>query len=257
MPDLSGKVVVVTGAARGIGAAASQELARQGARVVVTARSLDAAKALADDIVASGGEALALACDVADASSVDAMVAATRAKFGRIDALVNNAGVIDPVGRIVDTDPAAWMRAVEINLVGSYLAARAVIPAMIEAGGGTIVNLSSGAAFRPMEGWSAYCSTKAGLAMFTRSIDLEYGAAGVVSIGLSPGVVDTGMQGQIRASGINPVSQIPRENLTDPKEPGLVIAFLCSEAGRSYAGKEVDLRDPALREAVGLSATAA
>lgn len=257
MPELTGKVVVVTGAARGIGAATSRELARQGARVVVTARSLDAAKALADDILASGGEALALACDVAEPASVDAMVAEVRSHLGKIDALVNNAAIVDPVGRIVDTDPAQWMRAVEINLVGAYLAARAVIPVMLEDGGGTIINLSSGAAFRPLEGWSAYCSTKAGLAMFTRSVDLEYGSAGIVSIGFSPGVVDTDMQGKIRASGINPVSQLPRESLSDPKDPGHVIAYLCGQAGREYAGKEIDIREAGLRRAVGLAPIAA
>lgn len=252
MTALKDKVVILTGSARGIGASAAEELGAQGARVVVTARRLDQAAAVSDAITAAGGEAIALECDVASHASVVAMVAEVTARYGRIDALVNNAATVEPIGRIEDTDPQLWARAIEINLVGAYHCSREVLPAMVKQGGGTIVNLSSGAAFRPMEGWSAYCATKAGLAMLTRSIDHEYGAAGVVAIGLSPGVVDTGMQGQIRASGINPVSQLPRETLADPRDPARVIAHLCGKAGAAHAGKEVDIREAGLRAAAGL-----
>lgn len=257
MARLKGKVVAVTGAARGIGAAACRTLAAEGASVVVTARDLAKASALRDAIAAEGGICEALACDVsresADPSSAEALVAAVDARFGRLDALVNNAATVEPIGSIADGDPETWARAVEINLIGAYRAARAALRLMARAGGGTIVNLSSGAAFRPMEGWSAYCASKAGLAMLTRSIDHEYAASGVVAVGLSPGIVDTGMQGAIRASGINPVSRIPREALADPAEPARAVAFLCGEEGRAYAGLEVDVRDAAFRAAIGLA----
>ena len=97
----------------------------------------------------------------------------TEGRFGRVDALMNNAGVIEPIASVAESDPVAWARNVQINLVGAYNRDPRVLPRMIEAGSGTIVNVSSGAAIRPLEGWSAYCAAKAGLAMLTRAIALE------------------------------------------------------------------------------------
>lgn len=252
MSELKDKVVIVTGAGRGIGASTARELARRGARVVVAARGEQADK-IAAEIGAAGGEALAAACDVADHASVARLVETVVGRYGRVDAVINNAGTVEPIGPIAETDPEQWARALEVNLVGAYHLVRAALPHMLEAGGGTVVNLSSGAAFRPMEGWSAYCASKAGLAMLTRSIDHEYGARGIRAIGFSPGVVDTEMQVRIRASGINPVSRLPRETLAPPDDPAHVIAWLCTGAGSAYAGKDIDIREPALREAAGLS----
>jgi NAD(P)-dependent dehydrogenase (short-subunit alcohol dehydrogenase family) len=123
---------------------------------------------------------------------------------------------------------------------------------MVAQGGGTIVNISSGAAHRPQEGWSAYCAGKAGLAMLTRSIHLEYGTQGIRIFGFAPGVVDTDMQVAIRASGINPVSKLPRESLAPASEPARAIAWLCTPAADALAGQELDVRNPDLRAAVGL-----
>lgn len=256
MPELTDMVIIVTGAGRGIGAEAARHLAKEGAKVVVSARSLEAARGVAGEIEREGGSATALACDVADYASVASLVGKVDARFGRIDALVNNAGTVEPIGPIIDTDPEAWAKAVEINLVGAYHMVHAVLPIMQRAGAGTVINLSTGAAFKPMEGWSAYCASKAGLAMFTRSIDHEYAAHGIRAIGFAPGVVDTGMQAQIRASGINPVSQLPREALNAPEEPAIAIAWLCGEAGAAYAGKDIDIREPGLRKAIGLQPSA-
>jgi NAD(P)-dependent dehydrogenase (short-subunit alcohol dehydrogenase family) len=104
-----------------------------------------------------------------------------------LDILVNNAGVIEPISDIAASDPAAWARNISVNLVGAYNAVRAVLPGMLAGGaGGTIVNVSSGAAFRPLEGWSAYCSGKAGLAMLTRAVALETAGRGVRVFGFAP-----------------------------------------------------------------------
>ncbi|MDR3537871.1 MAG: SDR family NAD(P)-dependent oxidoreductase [Acetobacteraceae bacterium] len=252
MGSLTGKVVIVTGASRGIGAAAAAALAQAGARVMLTARDGGLARDVARSIVAEGGIADARACDVSDYAAVQALVAATQARFGRIDTLINNAGVIEPIGRIAETDPAAWARNIAINLTGAYYAIRAVLPEMIAGGGGTIVNVSSGAGIRPLEGWSAYCSGKAGLVMLTRAIALETAAQGIRVFGFQPGTTDTDMQVAIRASGINQISRIPRGDLTPVAHPAAAIVYLCTPAADDLAGQEFSLRDAAFQARLGL-----
>jgi 3-oxoacyl-[acyl-carrier protein] reductase len=245
MASLAGKVIIVPGASRGIGAAAAIALAREGATVMLTARDGKRAADVARGIIASGGRADAIACDVSDYTAVEALVRGTEGRFGKIDALINNAGVIEPIATIAESDPAAWARNIEINLIGAYNPIRALLPRMIEAGGGTIVNVSSGAAIRPLEGWSAYCAGKAGLAMLTRAIVLENPTIKV--FGFQPGTTDTDMQVLIRASGINMVSKIPRENLTPVAHPAAAIVYLCTQAADDLSGQEFSLRDEPFR----------
>ena len=209
MGSLTGKVILVTGASRGIGAAAAAALARAGATVMLTARNGTLAADVAQGIIAAGGRASAATCDVSDYASVEALIGETESRFGPVDALINNAGVIEPIAAIADSDPAVWARNIEINLTGAYNPIRALLPRMIKAGGGTIVNVSSGAAMRPLDGWSAYCAGKAGLAMLTRAIMLENTANGIRVFGFQPGTTDTDMQVTIRASGIKMISKIP------------------------------------------------
>jgi 3-oxoacyl-[acyl-carrier protein] reductase len=240
MRSLDGKVIIVTGASRGIGAAASAALAQAGATVVLTARDA----ALTAQVAASiGPTASTHPCDVSNYAAVAALVATTKSRFGRLDALINNAGVIEPITSIADSDPAAWARNIDINLTGAYHAIRAVLPGMLADGSGTIVNVSSGAAIRPLEGWGAYCSGKAGLHMLTRAIALETAGKGVRVFGFQPGTTDTDMQVLIRASGINPVSQIPRANLTPVAHPAAAIVYLCTPAADDLNGQEFSLRD--------------
>jgi 3-oxoacyl-[acyl-carrier protein] reductase len=249
MGSLDGKVIIVTGASRGIGAAAAEALAKAGATVVLTARD----DRLTDQTARSiGGSASARPCDVSDYAAFEALVAGTKARFGRVDVLVNNAGVIEPIASIADSDPVEWARNVTINLTGAYHAIRAVLPEMLAAGGGTIVNVSSGAAIRPLEGWSAYCSAKAGLHMLTRAVALETAGKGIRVFGFQPGTTDTDMQVLIRASGINPVSQIPRGNLTPVAHPAAAIVYLCTAAADDLNGQEFSLRDEAFRTRLGL-----
>jgi 3-oxoacyl-[acyl-carrier protein] reductase len=250
MRSLDGKIIIVTGASRGIGAAAAASLAQAGATVVLTARD---GKLTQEVATSMGGSATAQACDVADFDAFAALVAATKARFGRLDALINNAGVIEPIASIADSDPAAWARNIEINLTGAYHAIRAVLPGMLAAGGGTIVNVSSGAAIRPLEGWSAYCSAKAGLHMLTRAVALETAGRGIRVFGFQPGTTDTDMQVLIRASGVNPVSQIPRGNLTPVAHPAAAIVYLCTAAADDLHGQDFSLRDDAFRARLDLA----
>ena len=208
MNTMQDQAAIVTGASRGIGAATARELAARGAAVTLLARSADEIEAIAAEIRDGGGRAEATACDVARYADVEAAVARTLEAFGRVDVLVNNAGLIDPIARIDESDPEAWGRAVDVNLKGVYHGVRAVLPAMLERGAGTIVNLSSGAATGALEGWSHYCATKAAVLSLTRCVHEEYAERGVRCVGLSPGTVATDMQVSIRGSGINPVSKL-------------------------------------------------
>src|SRR5262245_15659900 len=174
MMSLSGKIALVTGASRGLGEGAARALAKQGAKVMLLARDGALVEKVAGEI---GAEPLA--CDVSDYAAVERAVSATRKQFGGLDILVNNAGVIEPIADLATSDPAVWARNIQINLIGAYNVVRAVLEGMMASGGGTIINVSSGAAYRPLEGWSAYCAGKAGLAMMTRSIALETKGRGI------------------------------------------------------------------------------
>jgi 3-oxoacyl-[acyl-carrier protein] reductase len=252
MQSLAGRVAIVTGASRGIGAAVALALGEAGASVMLAARDAVQTDLNAQRINAAGGKAAAMACDVADFAACQRLVQETAQRFGPPDVLVNNAGVIAPIGAVGDTDPAQWARGIEINLIGAYYAIRAVLPGMIARGRGDIINVSSGAAQRPQEGWSGYCAGKAGLAMLTRSIDLEHRAGGIRVFGFQPGTTDTDMQVLIRASGINQISKIPREQLTPVAHPARGIVYLCTADADDLAGKEFSLRDDDFRRRIGL-----
>lgn len=251
--DLTGKVALITGAGRGIGAATAKTLARAGASVAVAARRQEDAAHVAAAIRAAGGEALPLACDVTDAASVTHAVEVITGTWGAVDILVSNAGAIQPISLLAEASEEEWLKNIEINLIGAFYCLRAVLPAMVARGSGVVVHLSSGAAHKPLEGWSAYCASKAGLAMLTRSLHEEYAQHGIRGIGLSPGIVDTGMQVQIRESGINPVSKIPRDTLASVDEPAAAITFLCGPGGARYAGQEIDIRDEEFRADSGMT----
>lgn len=241
---LSGKTALVTGGNRGIGLATVHALAEAGARVHFTARSaanIAAAQRALGDIPATG--------HLANMTDRIAMATVLDQDF---DILVNNAAVIAPIGRILDISAEDWAHSIDVNLTAAFHATQLALRRMVANGGGTIVNISSGAAHRPQEGWSAYCAGKAGLAMLTRSVHLEYAAQGIRIFGFAPGVVDTDMQVSIRASGINPVSRLPRESLAPASEPARAIAWLCTPAADALNGQEIDVRTPDLRAAAGL-----
>jgi NAD(P)-dependent dehydrogenase (short-subunit alcohol dehydrogenase family) len=254
MTRLDGKVALITGAGRGLGEGVARSMAAEGAAVMLIARDGAAVQAVAREIVAAGGKAEAMACDVSHYVAVERVVAATRQKLGGLDILVNNAGVIDPIAEFAASDPKLWAQNIQINLIGAYYVVRAVIEGMLK-GGGTIVNVSSGAAYRPLEGWSAYCSGKAGLAMMTRAIALETQGKGIRVFGFSPGTIDTEMQVKIRASGMNMISQIPRGNLSPVEHAVRSLLYLCDSAADDLIGQDASTRDEAFRKRVGLPAS--
>lgn len=245
-----GKVVVITGASRGIGAAAAQVFAQAGAKVAMLARSGDAVRVTAARL---GANAMALPCDVADTGAVAGAIDAVMKHWGRVDVLINNAGAIAPIARIADANAEDWGRAVDINLKGVFYGMRSVIPIMRAQRGGTILTVSSGAAHTPLEGWSAYCASKAGAAMLTRAAHLEEAAYGLRIMGLSPGTVATDMQVAIKASGVNPVSQLDPSVHIPADWPARALLWMCSDAADAWLGQEISLRDEGVRRAVGLA----
>ncbi len=249
MTELSGKTVLITGASRGIGAAAARLFAEAGAQVALVARSEDSIADLAGEI---GPSAIAIPCDVSRYWEMQAAVDACLKAFGRLDVLINNAGVIEPIAHLAASDPEGWTHAFDINLKGVYHGMRAALPVMQQAGGGTILTISSGAAHNALEGWSHYCASKAAAAMLTRCCDAENRDHGIRVIGLSPGTVATQMQREIKASGLNPVSELAWEDHIPPEWPAKTLLWMCTDKSDGYLGQEISLREPAIRQAVGL-----
>jgi NADP-dependent 3-hydroxy acid dehydrogenase YdfG len=250
MSDVAGKTVVITGASRGIGEASAHLFANQGANVVLLARSESAINAISAEI---GDAALAIACDVSSYADMEKAVQAACESYGKVDVLINNAGVIEPISHLATADPAEWARAIDINLTGVFNGMRAVLPAMIKAKSGTILTISSGAAHNAIEAWSHYCSSKAGAAMLTRMAHLENAAHGLRCMGLSPGTVATQMQKEIKTSGINAVSQLDWDIHIPAEWPAQTLLWMCGTDADAWLGEEISLRDESIRARVGLS----
>lgn len=247
--SLSGQVFVITGSGKGLGYAIADELHRAGATLAHVVRSDSAADLVQQQF---GERSIVIVGDVTDPAIAGTVIRATLETFGRIDGLVNNAGVIQPIGPMSEVDDESWALSIHTNLIAPYRLTAALLRAPSQGETRRIVNISSGAAHRPLDGWSAYCAGKAGLAMLTRSTQLEFGSRGILCFGLIPGLVDTDMQETIRQSAFNEVSHIPRAYLRPASEPARFAAFLLSGEGDGLAGQEVDIRDASLRQRLGL-----
>ncbi|MGE4612004.1 MAG: SDR family oxidoreductase [Paracoccaceae bacterium] len=252
MHDLTGKTALITGASRGIGAATAVAMANAGASVVLAARSSDEIEAVADSIRTNGGNAIAVTCDVSNFETVENTVAKCLESYGKLDIFVGNAGVIDPIGPLVSSNPVSWTNALQINVVGAYNGLRSVLPIMQAQQSGTIINISSGAAHSPMEGWSHYCAAKAATAMLLNNARLEHADDSIRFFGLRPGTVATYMQAAIKASGINPVSQMDPSEHFKPEWPAAAIVWMCTNDADAFLGQELYMGDDELQRRAGL-----
>jgi 2-hydroxycyclohexanecarboxyl-CoA dehydrogenase len=235
------KVAIVTGAGQGIGRAVAEKLAAEGATVVVT----DVNEATATETAeAIGGGAVGIRTDVTSRESVDAMVEQVRARFGRIDVLVNNAGW-DKVGPFVDSDPADWDRVIQINLYGVLNTSKAVLPVMAEQGSGSVVNLASDAGRVGSSGEAVYSAAKGGVIAFTKAAAREMARSQVNVNCVCPGPTDTALFASV--GGDNPklrealTKAIPFRRLAQPADLANAIAFFASDEASYITGQTVSV----------------
>ena len=255
---LQGQVAIVTGASRGIGAAAAMQLAQAGAGVILVARDELLAEKQARFIREQGGQAEVVPADVSDPESIEPIIEVALDQFRRIDILVNNAGVIWPIDEVAEADLDEWAYNVHVNLVGPFYLMRTVLPVMQAQEYGRIVNVSSGAATHPVAGWSAYCAAKAGLDMLTKTAALELRAGPITVNALHPGLVNTDMQDDIRSVDTDGSSldfdrfhaAYAEGNLRTPDAVARMIYWMVGPWSRGRSGEIFTASDPAWLESV-------
>ena len=243
-------VVIVTGASRGLGAAVAHWLGKAAAAVALIARSEENLNETGDKVRRLGGESLVCRADVSQYDACCNVINKTLDRFGRIDAVVNNAAVVQPISAVAQSDPADWRYNLEVNLLGPYNLIRASADALRRQKG-RVVNVSSGAANLALESMSAYCTGKAALNHFTRVLAVE--EPELTALTVRPGVVDTDMQTYIRQEGPQamPSDQVDfyrqlkvRGELEPAEFPARSIAWLGLYAPREFSGKFLDYDDP-------------
>jgi len=244
--NVSDKVILVTGAGRGIGRSLAVGLAREGARTAVLTRRGEDGDRLAEEIgrLPGAGPVLPLVADVSDEDAVEAAVTRVDRQWGRIDALVHNAGWMPPARPVLDTDLATLRGVLETNLVGSFVVTKHVAPVMIRGGGGRIVYISSMIGVQANPGLAAYGASKAGVNILSNVVHRELADQGVRTAVLAPGLTDTpGMRASVGKEYIDKVaSAYPGGRIGQPEDVLALTVFLCSDAAQHISGTLLPVR---------------
>lgn len=234
---LSGQVAIVTGASRGIGRAIALALATEGAKVVVNyASSSTAAEELTAEIIAAGGEAIALGADVSQAPQVDKLIDDTMKKWGRVDILVNNAGITRDT-LLLRMKPEDWQSVIDLNLTGVFLCTRSVSKIMLKQKSGRIISITSVAGQMGNPGQANYSAAKAGVIGFTKTVAKELASRGITVNAVAPGFITTDMTKDLKSEDI--LKYIPLGRYGKPEEIAGMVKFLAADAAASYITGQV------------------
>ena len=238
---LQNKVALISGGAKGMGAVEAKIFAKEGAKVVIGDVLETEGKQIEAEINETGGECLFVPLDVTDENQWNEAVAATLGRFGKLDILINNAGIFR-TGRVEETSSAEWDQVMDINAKGVFLGAKAAIPAMREAGGGSIINLSSVAGLVGAAYSTAYSASKGAVRLFTKSTAIQYATDGVRCNSIHPGVIQTDMtkeaiaDSQFKAQRLDPT---PLARLGQPEDVAYGALYLASDESSFVTGSEL------------------
>ena len=235
---LEGKVAIITGSGSGIGRATAELFAREGAKVVVAEYKAEAGQETLQAIKAAGGEGMFVAVDVSDAAQVQQMVQSAVDAYGGVDILFNNAGMLI-WGTVLDTDEEAWKRVIDVNLTGIFLCSKAVLPQMIQRGGGSIINTSSSTgAHDAVGGLAAYVTSKGGVTLLTKCMALDHIQDGIRVNAIAPGPTDTPMlRDNLSPEDLQAfVDAFPLKRLGRPEEIAQAALFLASDEASFVTG---------------------
>jgi len=229
------KTILLTGANGDIGIQLANELCKRGHEVIALVRNIK-------DINKNLNASAIYECDLNNIKTIEEVISGITNEHNSVDILINNAGIISPIGKVNDTTAKQWLNSINVNLIAAYLCSKALLPSFLDNHSGLVLNINSGAANQAIDGWSPYCVSKAGLKMFNECFSNEYAKYNIYSLSVSLPAVATNMQHKIFSSKYNPLGKsIDFKSLQDPKKVARKLAKLCEVQLDHLSGKHYSL----------------